>query len=178
MTGAVVILLAVAAQAAEWKEFKSKEGRFSVQFPGEPKVTEREGAKPMKLVFHVVLLETPDGSTAYLVMYNDYPAGLLGKSKPEKLLTAGRDGAMKSAQGAALVSDAPARLAGYPGRDFTFTALVSGKKAHIWNRMFLVKDRLYQVRIVAMDDAPLAAADREKFFASFQLADAKDEPTK
>jgi hypothetical protein len=141
--------------------FTSQEGRFRILFPGEPKQETQsiqlKGGESCSLIQFSVELE--NGYNAYMVMYNDYPAGYAG-GDPQAVLLRTRDGALS---GKTLLTDAPTDLNGIPGRAFTASDPT-------WNytvRQFLKDKRLYQLIIVSSADHPAALIDR--FIDSFQV---------
>jgi hypothetical protein len=166
LTSVVVLLaIAAAASAAEWKNVKSEEGGFAIRFPGEPKPSKQEVATTAgKLTVYMLSLEADKGRTAYLVTYNDMPAA----KDAEAALDAARDGTVAPLK-AKVISETKLTLAGNPGREFVCTCQVQKRDATMHNRIFLAGGHMYQLRVVAVGDSPVKAEDIKTFFESFSL---------
>ncbi len=156
-----------AAQVQEtgWKEFQSKEGGFSVLLPGAP-VEEKQAVQtelgPIEVRTFTFGLKENVG--AYVVSFNDYPVELVKQSDPQKMLDGARDGAVRTVKGR-LLSEKKITLDGAPGRELRIEA--PGTLV-IQSRIYLVKNRLYQILAVTQKEK---AADAEitKFRDSFKL---------
>jgi hypothetical protein len=165
---AAVILPAFAAPAAEWKEFKSERGNFSVEFPGEPKTSSRKGPTPAdEIEIHSAILLHPGGKSAFSVTYYDIPARA-DLSNVDATLTLLRDSAIKGLN-AKLVSERKIKLGAYSGRDVTAANKVAGLESTIHARFYLVGHRFYELIIGYSKDAPLHPAEVAKFFDSFKM---------
>jgi hypothetical protein len=162
----VVLVALLACKKAEFKTFTSQDGGFSVLMPGEPKEeskTTQTASGPIQ--FKMFSVELGSGSIAYIVAYNDYPQALIDRSNPATIL----DGAMEGAAGGSksnITSKTDVLLGGHPGREFT--AKLAGGFDYA-SRVFLVKERLYQVNVVC-EPGKVSADDKRKFFESFKLA--------
>lgn len=164
-----VILLVTGAARGQEKPFKSLEGGFSVQFPGQPKY-EANKLPGTNITQHQFLHESKDGTVAHLTMYH-VDAGFAGLSKEEKQkrLIAARDGARQSLNGK-LLDDKAIELAGHPGREFKVT--VPEIKAEYRSRIYIVGDRLYQIALVGPPEVT-ASKGADAFLESFKLLEAK-----
>ncbi len=163
---AAVMLLVDGLQADDgpaFKPFASKAGRFSVLLPGDPKeqVTTRE-VDSAKLELHAFVVETNDG-TAYIVGYNDFPTGSDATATPdtEKVLNGARDSAATNWHGK-LERESKISIDGFPGRELRIK--VEGGAFDL--RIYLVKNRLYQI-LVGGSDVPPATV--KKYLDSFKL---------
>lgn len=168
----VIALFACTAVAQDAKpyELKSKDGKFTVTFPGKPmesvqKVPLKGTDKQIVVTNNVV--EVGKGA-AYIVAYNDYPAGILA-ADGKKVLEGVRDGNM--GKDAELVEDKVGTFgdAKLPMREFTFTK----NKLHFRNKLILDGNRLYQVMIVADNEKELTSETAKKYYESFSLAKKK-----
>jgi hypothetical protein len=163
--GLVVLVLALfACKKHEFKPLTSSEGGFSVEMPGEPKHESKStetAAGPIQ--FQMYSVELSSGSVAYIVSYNDYPKALVTFGKPDSLLDGVVEGAV--GKGRTVKSQRNVALEGHPGREFT-AVLASGHDYS--SRVFLVKERLYQLNVVS---EPGKGDEQEKlrFFDSFKL---------
>ena len=156
-----------------WKTFESAEGRFSIQFPGTPKV----GTEPLDSAGQVVLHKSSLTTKAeYGVIYADYPMKIEGAAAAKQILDDGAKGAVAGVS-SELLSISEISLSGNPGR-----ALKERMKdgAIMQARIFLVGQRLYQIAITL---PPMQAAKAEdvavyeqaatRFLDSFQLTTAE-----
>jgi len=170
---AVVALFAfsaAAAQDAKPFELKSKDGKFTVTFPGKPmettqKVPLKGTDKQIVVTNNVVEVGK---SAAYIVAYNDYPSGVLA-ADGKKVLEGVRDGNM--GKDAEIVEDKAGTFgdAKLPMREFTFTK----NKLHFRNKLILDGNRLYQIMIVADNEKALTGDMAKKYYDSFSLAKKK-----
>jgi hypothetical protein len=165
-----LMLVAPAAWAADWKPLDTKD--FSVSLPGEAKMqegTEQTEAGPVKTTTWGVQTAGKDGAF-FAVSIADYPAGMMGKAVPSKVLEGARDGAMANVGGTVekdvgvfLDSGTPKKK--YPGREFNGSTKSGLKLAA---RLYLVDDRLYQM-ICVSPKAAFNDADFKQFADSFKL---------
>ena len=162
------------ADSTNWKTFESAEGRFSIQFPGTPKV----GTEPLNSVNQVVLHKSSLTTKAeYGVIYADYPMKIEGAAAAKQILDDGAKGAVAGVS-SELLSISEISLSGNPGR-----ALKERMKdgAIMQARMFLVGQRLYQIAITL---PPMQGAKAEdvavyeqaaiRFLDSFKLTPAEE----
>jgi hypothetical protein len=149
-------------------EFKSEAGGFAVMTPAPL----QEAVQPVetqdsKIDLH--LFSAQQDEIAYFVAYCDYPPDLARPDNAEKMLDGAREGAVGNTQGK-LTSETAITLAGHPGREVVIEAARGEDRppVTIKGRLFMVKDRLYQVTVVA----PRArAGDKavDDFLQSFKL---------
>ncbi|MFI5332000.1 MAG: hypothetical protein ACHQ2F_13355 [Desulfobaccales bacterium] len=149
------------------KEFKSETGGFAVMSPAPL----QESVQPLetkgsKIDLH--LFSAQQDEIAYFVAYCEYAPDLAKPDNAEKMLDGARDGSVSNTQGK-LTSETKITLAGHPGREVVVEARGEDRPAvTIKGRLFMVKNRLYQVTVVA----PRArAGDKavDDFLQSFKL---------
>ncbi len=161
----IVPLLLAADAKPEWKEFTDKETGFSISFPGEPKrmpdqtVKTALGDAPLK-IFLVEL----GRDTVYMVMVSDYPQGAIRPGSEDKALDNARDGILGKLKGKPLV-DEKIKLGNHPGRAIQVDAPAVGIYR---TNIYLVKDRMYQVVILAPRET-VTSKETDKYFESFKL---------
>ncbi len=163
-----LIFIAIGCGKAEWKDFKSEAGAFSVQLPGTP-VEKTEPVNVAKLgTINMVTytLEQKDG--AYMAAYNDYPYGLFEQTTPDKVLDGARDGAVRNVQDGKLVSEQKIELDGNPGRDIVAEGMQQNITFVVKARIYLVKYRLYQAMAILPKEQS-SSIDAAKFLDSFKL---------
>ena len=157
------------ADDSKVQDFTSKEGKFSVAFPGKPKeATKDADSAAGKLSFTRFTYE--DGDTGLLVIYCDYPPKLRKEKGAEKILDDARDGCVEKAKGK--LTDEKKRTIGKdkePGRELLIQLPDEGKP-YFRSRMYLVGDRLYQV-IVVGPEKYATGKDADAFLDSFKLAE-------
>lgn len=154
-----VELITQAIPAPGWINYSSRTGRFSIMMPAEPTLQEQPvDTAAGKLMNYVFLSQK--GSAAFAISYADYPQN---DADPQGVLDRVRDGAVTGIKGT-LVSGKNITHKGYPGREFQ----ASTQGALYTSRIFLVKDRLYQMVVVA-PATQLSAAETNRFLTSFDL---------
>ncbi len=160
----VLILSACGQKTADWRDFTSTEGKFSVRMPGEPKaenntITTDSG----EIVIH--LFGVPIGNTDYIVAYSDYPAELVNSKGAAGILESARDGAINNTKGT-LISDETIELNGFPGMMLVVGSPDGNGIAQA--KIFLVGNRLYQVFVAAEKDTAFSE-ENLAFLDSFQF---------
>lgn len=145
-------------------DYASKDGRYSVTFPGTPKEEKSKvevGGSDVIIVRQGVDL----GDVYYTVAYNDYKPGVLDPD-PKKVLEGVRNGNI--GEGQLLTEDEKRTTFGpkkLPMREFTFVK----DKLYFRNLIILDGDRLYQVMIVATSEKALTTPEAKKMYESFKL---------
>jgi Leucine-rich repeat (LRR) protein len=145
-----------------WNEFMSSDGGFSASFPGKPKETTETGANGDTT--HTFIVETNFGREAYAVIYLD-TRGIADEGFLE--LLAGFEGTVKNKK--------PITLNGHSGFEFDIESSLGATPLLIRNRMFLVKQRVFQVMVTAVKDK-VDSDDSRKFLDSFKLIGAYAAP--
>ena len=165
--------------AKAWKEFNSKEGRFSVSLPGTPKPENRTQETPLfSITTHAFVLQTD--MALYFVSYADLPLppGPLTAEDRKEALDTTRERIIGG--GARIISESEVSIAGNAG-----TEVLAEKNGLILRARFaLIEGRLYQMILGAQANTVFIngkvspkAADRTdlfeqtsaKFFDSFKL---------
>jgi hypothetical protein len=157
--------VAAADSGAAWKSFSSPEGRFTALFPGTP--SQQTQQTPTAAGSIATTLYTVTMADAYFgVVVGDYPPEVVSK-KPDDLLDGARNGAV-SQVGGTLLSEDRISSEGFPGREIKITATRGTQTMIAWDRMYLVKNRLYQA-IVVMSVKNEGSKDVRKFLDSFHF---------
>jgi hypothetical protein len=159
IAGIVFLGLAGAVSAQDTK-FVSKEGKYSVAFPGKPTTsTEKKG----DLVLNITIL--PKGDNGLLVIYSDLSAEAAKDTKPKEILEAGEKSLVDAFK--AKVSKSKEIEFGeqkIPGREIY--AVKDDVQLRI--TIILADKRLYQVLAVGAKDF-VEGKDTEEFFKSFEI---------
>jgi hypothetical protein len=141
-----------------WKEFTSAEGGFRVLMQGKPK---QETVTDSPVPVHKFMVARDD--RAYGVNYRragEADAAYLTAEQDLKILIEAFGCEVK------LLRDQAIRLGAYAGREFLY-ALPDA--TFCLTRIYLVKDRFYQVTVTAGKVETLSDADARTFTESFQL---------
>jgi len=161
--------LAACSPSPAPKEFKSEAGRFAVLTSAplreESKTLETEAGKTELHLFTGQL-----NDLALVIGYSDYPPEAAPPGYAEKMLDGARKGLVGNTKGR-LVSETNISLSGYPGRELVIEVWNEDRPpATFKGRLFMVKNRLYQVMVVAPRGK---AGDQviDDFLQSFKLLD-------
>ncbi|MGP0063719.1 MAG: hypothetical protein ACLQGP_09000 [Isosphaeraceae bacterium] len=153
------------------QEYTSAEGRFRVQFPGKPTLSEQPPVvTPLGPV--VEKNATSQSSTAVrFVSYADYPGGLVFPGNKDSIL----DDACRvwaNEKQLTILSKAPVAIHGHPGREVNFEARPGSPAGKIAGRarFYLVGGRLYHIGI-AGPTGRLNSNTMNQFLGSFALLD-------
>jgi len=163
----LLVLLASSTSFALGREFVSEAGRFSVVTPLTLNETSQTvDTKAGKILLY--LFGGEQGDIACFVAYADYPETYVQSNDPETLLDGGRDGAVRNVKGT-LVKEIKIKLDGYPGRELLVNGTTAdGKDFTVKQRMFLVKNRLYQV-ITVTPKGDTSRPELDEFLNSLKL---------
>ncbi|MGY8768984.1 MAG: hypothetical protein ACKVH8_11240 [Pirellulales bacterium] len=92
----VLLVLPCVSLAEDWKEIKSQDGSFTAKFPAKPEYSKQSIDTDFgKTTMYMLVAETDNGSSAYLVMYNDYAAELFKNKTTQQLLDDATSGAFE-----------------------------------------------------------------------------------
>jgi len=146
---------------AAWSKYTSPEGRYSVSFPGQPKLETDESKKPKSYTASVLSLPT-----MYAVSYFD--------AQDESFLDDWRDGEIKRLKESkgTILGDNPESSGGYPGRQLvTLEKDSSGTEWVRGIRVYRVEGRIYMVIFTypKSSESDALKAKGTKFFDSFQI---------
>ena len=159
-------LLSARGDDDDWKEFKPKNGKFTVKMPGKPKDISRDidvGGDKVKANIHAVEVG-PTG--AYLVSWTDFPEGLIDQDNIATHLDGVQNGVVTSGKGKVLSQKTVKVQKKYVGRDVNYTVPNINGTGRV--RIFFVGDRLYQIMALG-DKTFMDSDDIDTFFDSFAL---------
>ena len=141
--------------------YTSSDGNFSVSIPAAPS---EQVQKSGSLTIHQFVATQDD--VAYIIIYVDYPAGMIKPGMEERVLNAARDGATGNSKGR-LLKERHIKLQGkYPGRELL--VLTADGKTAVKDRIYLVGNRMYQVMVSGTQEK-LATPEIKAYLDSFQL---------
>jgi hypothetical protein len=167
MTRPVLLLLVLVPTIALGQgtdSYSSKEGRFSVQFPGKPKENTQKRNTPLgQLQVVATTFAMADGS-AFLVSYTDFPPGTATAETRGSLFDGARE-ALAAGRGKVVTEKqldfGPDKL---PARELV---VQMGDDQAIF-RLILRGDRIYHVAV--MGKAAFVSGEKAtKFLASFEI---------
>jgi len=163
---AAALLVGCGGGEDAWKEFRSEAGGFSILMPGTPtEETQTQATELGDIDIHMFSYEAK--YVAYMVGYNLLPQAIVALSAPDALLDGACEGQSSSVGGVEL-SRKEIALDGYPGREMEIQAEDEGQVRTLHTRIYLVKDKLYQILVVG-DEDQRGAEDTLKFLDSFKL---------
>jgi len=157
-------VLVVAGQR-DWIEYHSREGRYSVSVPGEPKLTSQERTTPNGKKLQQYLASVLDGTRAFIIGYYDYPASMTFSFETA------RDEMVNRLNGR-LLSEELVRLDGVPASEIRILAKTQGGTEIIDQARFTdIKKRVYLLQCIFPkdEDGPAVIAKCNRFTESFKL---------
>jgi hypothetical protein len=170
MTKGYVLLAVLAAGTAlaepnGWKTYSYPEAGFSAAFPAKPKEGNQahQSGSFGRLESKVYLVE--HGGVAYVVSATTLPGKARDEKTPAALLDDARNGFVAGVKGK-LQREGEIALKGFPGRDVE----VSAAGQVVFARLYLVRDRLYQL-VAVFPKENVGAPDARRFLDSFALAE-------
>ena len=161
---AVVALLFLAGcNKAEWKEFHSNAGRFTVMMPGDPtedssRVTTAIGPVDVHMFHHDEIF------LSFLVGYSDLPDRPDMTFNTDKMFDGSRDEVVRKVS-ARVISEQPIIVDGNPGR---LIVLEKDNNLNMKLKLVWLRPRLYQV-VIAANDIRAGSADIDRFMDSFKI---------
>jgi hypothetical protein len=148
---------------SQWKTVSPEGGGFSISMPGTPKPMQQSvNTAAATIKVYVNLLDL--GSTAYTVMYSDYPADVIAQSNPQTMFNNARDNMLKNQSGK-LLNERAISLNGHPGKELKVSL---PNNIIMIARMYLVKQRLYQA-IAGTSPDRQSSPDINRFLDSMKL---------
>ncbi len=162
----LIVVIFYSASANEWKEYYLENGDFSVEFPSDPEKKIQQIPSQYGILDMNMLTYT-DGNSNFTASYTDYPLSSIVSVNIDSFLNGARDGALKNTNGK-LISEKVIQYKNHPGREIKFS-LLDGK-AMIRAKYYLVRNRLYQILVVA-PPADLYNKNLQTFYDSFKLTE-------
>jgi hypothetical protein len=155
------VLFAAGVSAQDNKKYESKDGKYSVGFPGTPKT---ESKKTGEIVLSVAAVEK--GMGGFMVIYSDLPVEAVKAAKPKELLEGGQKGLVDNFKAKVTLSkDFDFGKQKLPAREI----LAEKDTIHLRIQIILADARLYQVFVVGPKDM-VTDKDSDEFFKSFEIS--------
>jgi hypothetical protein len=156
------------APAAEtWVTYTSDDGAFEILAPVAFSCSAKKVPTDSGDIAYVSCLAQPSEQRMYILVHSDMPEALIAGQDAQKLLQGARDGLVKQYYGY-VEKETPLTVGEYPGLETRMTGSFQGTNFYVWARFYLVKNRLYQIYVVAQKGFE-AASDYDKYFGSFTL---------
>jgi hypothetical protein len=160
IAASVFVLFAAGVTAQDTKKYESKDGKYSVAFPGTPKDdTKKAGGIDLNIAM------VQKGLGGFAVIYSDLPAEAVKAAKAKDLLDGGQKGLVDNFKAKVTSSkDVEFGKQKYPARE------IVGEKDAINLRItiILAENRLYQVFVVGPKDLT-TGKEADEFFKSFEI---------
>jgi hypothetical protein len=160
------------------REYMSPEGRYRIQFPGKPRLSEQPPVMtPVGPVVEKNATTEDWSHTLRFVSYADYPGGLIHAGNKDSLLDDACQGWAADKQ-LTILSKGSISVNGHPGREVNFEARPGSPAGKISGRarFYLVGGRLYHVGI-ASPSGRLTPESIDQFLSSFALLDQGPQPS-
>lgn len=158
------VFTAAAQTKADWINYKSPGGRYSIMVPEEPKLSQQEATAKTGEKFPQYLANIADGKGVFLVGFFDMLPGSTFS------LDEGRNGMLQAVNGK-LLSEKSISLGGSPGREAMVAATFEGIDflAHV--RFYVVERRVYILQHIFPKSEGGSVNDQKsgKFFDSFKV---------
>ena len=147
-----------------WTEFRSEAGRFTVLMPQKP-VSQASTFETPQGRFEQHAFTAVHSTLVCIVGYIDVPSRALVGNDVDGFFQGARDEFVKEI-GGKLGSESTVTLDGHPGRELRVIVF----RGEVRMRLFLVRDRLYQLSLITMDkNSEIDEETFRKFFGSFKL---------
>ena len=141
-------LLGAQPNDGNWKTYSTKDGKFSILWPGEPKITQSKHPQTQTVKTNYEAKMPGAGMQLLMVDVADLPAQEVKKNGLEGTVKALSDGMSASGLGTTRVKEEKCVIgkAKLPGKDLVM--LLPDKASYVRIRVCLVGDRLYTVTLV------------------------------
>ncbi len=153
----------VPASAWVWKTYKGD--RFSISFPGEPRVNELP-AEEDKAGYSQAVLDVPGGQVSFAAGYTEHSAEEI--ANPAAFLD-DRANAPRRGFTDVLTKRSVTLPGGQPGRVLIQRRKLSGPPLRVYSRLYLVGKRLYALIVSTLDEGGIGEDAVKKFMDSFKL---------
>jgi hypothetical protein len=149
-----------AGDTLEFKPFSSREGRFTISFPGTPEQSTTTLKSPIgDMVLQVFKVARNNDKVAYTLIYYDYPPEAIKSTDPEKIFDAAQQGGLDATHGKVIKTTDIVKTDKAPAsRDLEIE--IQGTTTYA--RMILVGNRLYVIMVIP--PATQGAADHARAF--------------
>ncbi|NUN66607.1 hypothetical protein HCU40_18030 [Pseudanabaena biceps] len=152
--------------AAVWQDYKSANGKFSVQMPSKPQEQVQDQTTDVGTIkLNMVIAEASD--SGYFIGFADFPSKVANPEDVQKGLTESVKGSVGNIKGT-ILSEKEYMLGTVPCRDFEANGKVQSTDVLMKGRFCLADNRLYQIFALGAKDK-LAVTDVDRFIGSFKI---------
>lgn len=146
--------------------FYSKEGGFSIVFPGTPKEHKHTTTSEIGQIELTQYIYGKDDTHAWVASFSNYPERMIQLGNKEQLLKGIKYRILEDLRAQTLTEEKIKLDDKYDG--LSFVAKAKKKGLNISYKIFLVKNRVYQLSMYS-SIAPIETQDSTDFFGSFKL---------
>lgn len=146
--------------------FYSKQGGFSIVFPDTPKEHKHTTTSEIGQIELTQYIHGKDDTHAWVASFSDYPKRMIQLGNKEQLLKGIKHRILEDLRASTLSEEKIKLEDKYDG--LSFVAKAKKKDLNISYKIFLVKNRVYQLSMYS-SIAPIEAKDSTAFFGSFKL---------
>lgn len=146
--------------------FYSPKGSFSVVFPDTPKEHEHTTTSEIGKIELTQYIYGKDDTDAWVASFSDYPKKMIQLGNKEQLLKGIKYRILEDLRATVLFEEKIKLEDKYDG--LSFVAKAKKKNLNITYKIFLVKNRVYQLSMYS-SVGPVQAQDSIAFFGSFEL---------
>lgn len=155
--------------------FHSEKGKFSIVFPGTPKKHEHTTTSEIGKIELTQYIYGKNDTDAWVASFSDYPKRMIQLGNKTQLLKGIKYRILEDLRATVLFEEKIELDEKYDG--LSFVAKAKKKDLNITYKIFLVKNRVYQLSMYS-SIGPVQAQDSINFFGSFKLVSEEDkEPT-
>jgi len=151
--------------------FYSQKGHFSIVFPGRPKKHEHSTTSEIGKIELTQYIYGKDDTDAWVASFSDYPKKMIQLGNKEQLLKGIKYRILEDLRATVLFEEKIKLEGKYDG--LSFVAKAKKKNLNIMYKIFLVKNRVYQLSMYS-SIAPIETQDSIEFFGSFELGSKND----
>jgi hypothetical protein len=150
-----------------WQEYSSDRYGFSISTPRAFEESTQKTPTEVGDIDVITLIAQAEDSTTYVATYSEFPEQIVKAGEPLELLRGGKQGVVDLLNGT-VTSERELSLDGNPGLEIILTGTAQGYNIAAKGRFYLVKNRLYQIYVMAQQGKENTEATA-KFLDSFRL---------
>ncbi len=153
------------------QEYLSPEGRYRVQFPGKPKITDQTVPTHVGPIINKVAATKDWSQTERTVAYADFPGGLIHLGNKDRMLDGACQG-LATESNLIIQGKMPIMKNGHPGREVSFETQEGHPAGKLTGRarIYLIGARLYQI-FIAGPRGRITTETMDSYLDSFELLD-------
>ncbi|MEI6331651.1 MAG: hypothetical protein ACOYN8_04245 [Pseudanabaena sp.] len=156
----------ITGNAADWQEYKSATGKFTIQVPSKPQEQSQDQTTDVGTIkLNMVIAEAND--SGYFVGYADFPNKVADPADIQKGLGDSVKGSVSNLKGE-IKSEKEYMLGDVPCRDFEAGGKVQATDVSMKGRFCLADKRLYQVFVLGSKEK-FSTSDVDRFITSFKI---------